>query len=424
MAVSNARPIAFPHDGKALEAVCQELTEASQGDARWKERLAAGVSYPAGDDVLQVALEAYTRFFSANALYPGLFPSIERFEREVVGMTADLLHGGPEATGNITSGGSESILLGVKSARDRARAQRPDIARPRMVVPESAHPAFWKAAHYFGLEIDKIPLRREDWQVDLEAYRAAISDESILLVGSAPSLILGMIDPIPDMAALAAERDINFHVDSCVGGYFLPFVEQLGTPLTPFDFRVPGVTTISADLHKFGYAAKGASMILSRDQEIYQYQPFDFGPPERPPGWYHTPTMAGTRPGGVIAAAWAVLTYLGRDGYLRLVGQTMDYIRRFQSAINATPGLQVLGKPDMTVFVYTARDYDIAAVAEGLEARGWLVSLDQVPFQAIRFMQSPGHEPFVDAYVRDLREVAAAVARGELRSHGRQANYT
>lgn len=424
MAVSAAGSIPFPRHGKTFEAVYRELTEASGDDARWKERLAAGVSYPAGDDVLQVALEAYTHFFSANALYPGLFPSVERFEREVVGMTADLLHGGPQATGNVTSGGSESILLGVKSARDRARARRPDVTRPRMVVPESAHPAFWKAAHYFGVEIDKIALRHDNWQIDLDAYRAAITDETILLVGSAPSLILGMIDPIPEMAALAAERDINFHVDSCVGGYFLPFVEQLGTPLTRFDFRVPGVTTISADLHKFGYAAKGASMILSRDLEIYQYQPFDFGPPERPPGWYHTPTMAGTRPGGAIAAAWAVLTYLGRDGYLRLVRQTMEYIRRFQSEINATPGLEVLGSPAMTVFVYTSHEYDIAAVAEGLEARGWLVSLDQVPFQAIRFMQSPGHEPFVDAYVRDLREVAAAVARGELRSHGRQANYT
>src|SRR5262249_53016436 len=149
----------------------------SEGDVRWKERLAAGVSYPAGDDVLQVAIEAHTRFFSGNALYPGYFPSLERFEREVVSMTADLLHGASEATGNITSGGSESILLGVKSARDRARARRPEITRPRMAVPASAHPAFWKAAHYFGLEIDKVPLRRDDWQVDLAAYRAAITDD-------------------------------------------------------------------------------------------------------------------------------------------------------------------------------------------------------------------------------------------------------
>ncbi|HEX8968495.1 MAG TPA: aminotransferase class V-fold PLP-dependent enzyme, partial [Chloroflexota bacterium] len=414
MAVSDVTPVAFPVSGRSLADLHHELGEASQGDARWKERLAAGVSYPAGDDVLQIALDAYGQFFSANALYPRLFPSLARFEYEVVSMSADLLHGGPTATGNITSGGSESILLGVKSARDRARALRPEIIRPQMVVPESAHPAFWKAAHYFGLDVIKIPLRRDDWQVDLDAYRAAVNDNTVLLVGSAPSLILGMIDPIPEMAAIAAERDINFHVDACVGGYFLPFVEQLGTPLTTFDFRVPGVTTISADLHKFGYAAKGASMILSRDSDIYQYQPFDFGPPERPAGWYHTPTMAGTRPGGVIAAAWAVLNYLGRDGYLRLVGQTMGYIRRFQADINSTAGLEVLGQPAMTVFAYTSRTIDIFAVADGLEDRGWLVWRESVPFQAIRFMQSPGHEPFVAAYIRDLREVVQAVERGDL----------
>ena len=293
-----------------------------------------------------------------------------------------------------------------------------------MVVPESAHPAFSKAGQYFGVEVVRTPLLPDTWQVDLDAYRAAVNDHTVLLVGSAPSLVLGMIDPIPEMAAIAAERDINFHVDACVGGYFLPFVEQLGYPLTTFDFRVPGVTTISADLHKFGYAAKGASMILSRDPDIYQYQAFDFGPPERPAGWYHTPTMAGTRPGGVIAAAWAVLRYLGRDGYLRLVDQTMRYICKFQADINATPELEVLGQPAMSVFAYSSRTLDVFAIADGLDDRGWLVSRDSVPFPAIRFMQSPGHEQFVAAYVRDLREVVQQVRDGHLRSRGRGANYT
>jgi glutamate/tyrosine decarboxylase-like PLP-dependent enzyme len=213
MSVSAVRPISFPAAGRSLDELRTELAAASQGDARWKECLAAGVSYPAGDDVLEVALEAYARFFTGNALYPGLFPSLERFEREVVGMTANLLHG-EHALGNITSGGSESILLGVKSARDRARVRRPDVTLPEMVVPESAHPAFTKAAHYFGLRIIRTPLRRDSWQVDLDAYRAMVNDNTILLAGSAPSLILGMIDPIPEMAAIAAERDINFHVTS------------------------------------------------------------------------------------------------------------------------------------------------------------------------------------------------------------------
>ena len=423
MSAVTTRRIKFPQRGTPLETLRALLEEERTGDVDWKGRLAPGVAYPAGEDVLQAAQEATLAFFSGNALYPGYFPSLERFEQEVVGMTADLLHG-PQALGNITSGGSESILLGVKSARDRARARHPRIREPEMVIPESAHPAFWKAAHYFGLKVVRTPLRRDTWEADLEAYRNAVTDNTVLLVGSAPSLTLGMIDPIPEMAAIAAERDLNFHVDACVGGFFLPFVEKLGTPLTPFDFRVPGVTTISADLHKFGYTAKGASTILSRDDEIYQFQPFDFGPPERPAGWYHTPTMAGTRPGGVIAAAWAVLTYLGAEGYLQRVGQTMRYIRHMQDRINAIPDLEVLGRPAMSVFAYSSRSLDVGAIADGLKDRGWLVWRESYPFPAIRFMQSPGHEPYVEAYLRDLEEVVERVRAGEIGSRGEQAAYT
>ena len=193
-----------------------------------------------------------------------------------------------------------------------------------------------------------------------------------------------------------------------------------------FDFRVPGVTTISADLHKFGYTAKGASTILSRDPEIFKYQVFRFGKPPRPADWYVTPSMTGTRPGGAIAAAWAVLEYLGEDGYLRLVGQAMRYIQRFFEGIEAIPGLKVMGRPAMTVFGYTSVDpaLDIFAIADGLESRGWLVSRDEYPANAIRFMQSPGHEPYIDAYLKDLREVAELVRRGEIVSKGGRAQYS
>ena len=271
------------------------MQEATSEDLPWKERLASGVSYPAGDDVIEVAQQAYLDFFSANALYPTIFPSVARFEREVVGMAADLLHG-ENAVGSIASGGTESNLLAVKSARDRARAERPEVTAPEMIVAASAHPSFWKAADYFGLEIVVTPLT-DDGVVDLPRFLAAMNDNTVLMVGTAPSTILGMVDPIPDMAAVAEERNISFHVDACVGGFFLPFVERLGNPLTPWDFRVPGVTTISADLHKFGYTAKGASVILSRDPDIYRHQVFEFGPPLRPNRYYETPTIAGTRPG-------------------------------------------------------------------------------------------------------------------------------
>jgi sphinganine-1-phosphate aldolase len=412
----------LPRHGVPRDELRRRLLLAAADDVRPVERMVAGAQYPAGDDVLDVAKEAYLEFFSTNALLPSLFRSLARFEQEVIDMTAHLLHG-ETATGSITSGGTESILMGVKSARDRARVHHPHIAQPQMVVPVSAHPAFWKAAHYFGLEVVRAPLD-DRHQIDLPAYRAAITPSTVLLVGSAPSLTLGMVDPIEALGELAAERDIGLHVDACVGGFFLPFVERLGDTVPGWDFHVPGVTTISADLHKFGYAAKGASVILSRDPEVFSHQVFRFGGPERPDDWYVTPSMTGTRPGGAVAAAWAVMMYLGEDGYVRLVERTMSYLRRWWAAIDSIPGLEVMGRPAMSVFAVTSRTLDIFAIADGLEERGWMLFRDSFPVKAIRFMQSPGHEPYVDRFVADLREVAELVRHGDLTSTGGRARYT
>ena len=411
----------WPESGLTRDELRSHFDAAEAEELDYLGRLASGTVYDAGTDVLEVAKEAYLRFFSTNALYAGTFPGIARFEQEIVARTAELFHG-PDAVGSVTSGGSESILMAVKSARDRARLRHPHIDRPKIVVPVSAHPAFWKGAHYFGLEVIKTPLDANH-ELDLEAYLAAVTDDTVLMVGSAPSLTLGMVDPIPQMAAVAAERDINFHVDSCVGGFFLPFAERLGESFPTFDFRVEGVTTISADLHKFGYAAKGASTLTSRDPSIFQHQEFRFGAPERTPDWYVTPSMTGTRPGAAIAAAWAVMSYLGEEGYLRVVGESLEHIRRFQSGIDAIDGLQVLGRPAMTLFAYGSDELDIFAVAEGLTERGWLVSRDTWPQPAIRFMQSLGHAPRFDPYLADLRAVVAQVREGEIVSVGGRADY-
>ena len=412
----------LPKNGLPHDELRRRLKMSSGQDIRPEERMVAGAVYPAGDDVLNVAKEAYLEFFSTNALLPSLFPSLAQFERDVIEVTAQLLHG-ETATGSITSGGSESILMGVKSARDRARVLHPEISAPDMVVPVSAHPAFWKAAHYFGLNVIRAPLR-DDLELDLEGYRRAITPNTVLLVASAPGLTLGMVDPISELGALAFECGIGLHVDACVGGFFLPFVEMLGYPLPEWDFRVPGVTTISADLHKFGYAAKGASVIMSRDSEVFSHQVFRFGAPERAEDWYVTPSMTGTRPGGAVAAAWAVMMYLGQEGYVRLVDQTMRYLRRWWDAINSIPDLNVMGAPVMSVFSFTSTKLDIFAIADGLEERGWMLFRDTYPVRAIRFMQSPGHEPYVDKFIADLREVTELVRKGELTSAGGRARYT
>lgn len=419
-----AESCALPTHGlSAAELEARFKSIESQDITDWEKRLMPGGTYPAGEEVLAVAKEAYLRFFSANPLYASiLFPSLMSMEREIVAMTAGLLHA-PDGRGSVTSGGSESILMGVKIARDRARKLHPQIIEPEMVVPLSAHPAFWKGAHYFGLTPVRAPLH-DDLQLDVDAYKSLITPNTVLLVGSAPSLTIGMVDPIEELAPIAFERGISFHVDSCVGGYFLPFAERLGRLIPRFDFRVPGVTTLSADLHKFGYAAKGASCIISRDSDIFQYQVFEFGAPERPPDWYVTPSMTGTRPGGAIAAAWAVLNHLGVDGYLRLTATAMAYMDRFWEGINAIDGLRVLGTPAMTLFSYASETLDIFAIAKGLTQRGWLVFPDEWPVRAIRFMQSPGHEPYIDRYLADLREVAELVRSGQLVAKGGRAQYT
>jgi glutamate/tyrosine decarboxylase-like PLP-dependent enzyme len=403
------RRATLAREGIAAADLWTIMDHEAEADVRWQDGRVAALVYMAGDDVTEVAKEAFLRGFSGNGLAPTAFPSLKRYESEVVEMVAGLLNA-PAGLGNITSGGTESILLGVKIARDRARVHQPHITAPEIVLPETAHPAFNKAAHYFGLTAIRVPTG-PGYRVDLDAYRAAITENTVLLVGSAPNYVYTMIDPIPALSELARERNISFHVDACVGGFFLPFVEKLGYEIIPFDFRNPGVTTISADLHKFGYTAKGASTLICRDAEIYGYQEFAFS--DWPGGTYRTPTLTGTRPGGAIAAAWAVMNYLGEDGYLRLTDRTMRFMRRLRDVIEAMPDLYVVGEPDMSLIAFGSNTLDIVAVGDGMQARGWFVYLERVP-PSIHLMLSPEHDRFLDRYLNDLREVIELVRAGEI----------
>jgi glutamate/tyrosine decarboxylase-like PLP-dependent enzyme len=408
----------LPHRGRSADSLWEEMDRAEVDDVAWHEGRVAALVYLAGDDVAQIAKEAYIRSFSTNGLAPSAFPSLKKYESEVIQMTGSLFHG-EQATGAITSGGTESILLAVKIARDRARANQPWIMEPEMVLPETAHPAFNKAGHYFGVKPIRVPTG-DRYRVDVARYEAAITENTILCIGSAPNYVYTMIDPIPELSELARAREISFHVDACVGGFFLPFVEKLGYPRIPFDFRNPGVTTISADLHKFGYTAKGASTIICRDPEIGGYAGFSFS--DWPGGTYFTPTLTGTRPGGAIAAAWAVMNYLGEDGYLRLTKQTMDFVGRLTEEIEAIPELYVVGEPDMSLIAYGSDSLDIVAIGDGLQTRGWFVYLERVP-PSIHLMLSPGHSAFIDRYLDDLREVVQLAREGKLARERNEIKY-
>ena len=265
----------------------------------------------------------------------------------------------------------------------------------------------------------RVPLGA-DLRADPAAIEAAITPNTILLVGSAPDYPHGLVDPIADLGEIAQRHDLPLHVDSCVGGFFLPFLEQNGRAVPVWDFRVPGVTSISADLHKHGYSAKGASVLMQRESSSVDLHTFDFD--EWPGGRYRTATIAGTRAGGSVAAAWAVLRYLGQDGYRNIVKKTMEVTDRLIDGIVETPGLEVWGAPPMNKFGYGSEALDIRAIALGMEQRGWAVGLQKEP-PAINMHVMPVHDQIIGPYIDDLREVTHLVTRGEHDADDREAAY-
>lgn len=392
----------LPKKGRPLDELKVEMEERKTADANWRAGRTFSLVYPAGEEVDAVLRVANEMYVFENALNPMRFPSLKHMERDVVGMTLGLLNAPLDAAGTMTSGGTESILMAVKAARNRAREER-DVGRPEMILPVSAHPAFAKAAEYLGLVLRQAPLAG-DLRVDVQAVQDLVTDQTALIVGSAPNYPHGMVDPIPELAAIAGERGISFHTDACVGGFLLPFLERLGEPVPPFDFRVDGVTTISADVHKYGYATKGASVISHRDKATLQHQIFVYD--KWPGGVYGSPALAGARPAAPIAAAWAVLSYLGEEGYLELTRRVIGTARKLRAGIEAIDGLHVWGDPPASLIAFGSEKVDIMAVGDVMDDRGWCLDR-QVNPDALHMMVSPEHDRVADELLVDLREAVA-----------------
>jgi sphinganine-1-phosphate aldolase len=403
--------IAFPAAGKTKAEVLDALRLARHNDVRWKDGKAFSLVYRVDDEVSGVLQDAYTMFFSENGLNPMAFPSLRKFETEVVAMTAALLGGDEQASGTMTSGGTDSLLMAVLAAREWGRIHRPHVTEPEMVLPSSAHPAFDKAAHYFGVKAVKVPVG-PDLRADVEAMRQAITSRTILMVGSAPSYPHGVVDPIEPLAAAARSVGILFHTDACVGGFVLPFVRRLGYPVPGFDFSLPGVTSISADLHKYAYAAKGASVILYRTPELRRCQ--FFATVDWSGGIYASPGLSGTRPGGAIAAAWAALNFLGEEGYLRITDTVMKTALKIQQGIEAIPDLQVLSNPEMSVMAIASDRLNIYEVADEMAERGWHIDRQQFP-PSLHLTVNYAHAAVVDQFLQDLSDAAGQARRPGLR---------
>jgi sphinganine-1-phosphate aldolase len=408
----------LPTQGKSWSELDGEMDAARKGDVDWRRGRVGVYIHYAGEEVLDVAKKAYLKFFSENGLGPKAFPSLARFESDVVAMTLRLLNGGADARGAMTTGGTESIFLAVKSARDWARVTRPATERPQIVVPQTAHPAFNKAADWLGLEVKRVPVDR-DFRADADAMAAAIGPRTIMLVGSAPAYPHGVLDPIADIAAIAQKHGLWMHVDACVGGFIAPFARSLGEPIGDFDFAVPGVVSMSADLHKYGYAAKGASTVLYRDAESFKFQAYSFS--DWPRGLYSTQTLVGTRAGGAIAAAWAVMNFLGEDGYRAVTRRILDTRKAIGAGV-AKLGLEVWGKPELSILSYGSAQLDIAQVADRLSTRGWFVGRLVEP-PGIHLMLNLTHEPIVGEYLGDLEWALNEVRAGRARKVEQPATY-
>ena len=400
-----SRP-AFPTASRPAAEVLQDLRQAKAGDVDWKSGRTNLYVQFGGEDVLEVAKEASLLYFSENAHGTAAFPSVVRLQAEVLDWLLHLVNAGPFGDGCFTASGSESILMALKAARDWARGRRPDLGFPKFVVPGSAHPAFEKAGNLLGIEIVRAPIGA-DFRADVAAMEALICPRTIGLAGSAPQFGHGVVDPIGQIADLAIRRNLWLHVDACIGALIAPFARRAGAKVPEFDFKIDGVRSISADIHKYGFGAKGASAALFRHKCWRPHYAFEFD--DWPIGSYGSVGLAGTRPAAPIAAAWAVMRYLGEEGYTRIAAQILDISARLQVGLKAIDGVELINTPDLPVLAWRVPGQPIDRVMEGMTARSWFLRPMARPAAIHMGMITLHQGPAVEPYLRDVAEVVAAL---------------
>ncbi|MFM8249056.1 MAG: pyridoxal phosphate-dependent decarboxylase family protein [Acidimicrobiaceae bacterium] len=397
----------MPEIGWSATDVFDSLEAMRSRDVRWRDGRAFSLAYNAGPDALAVAEEAYRRFSGENALSTDAFPSLKQIQAEVVAMAGVWLGATPSSAGFMTSGGTESILMAVKAARDRLLAER-QIRQPNMVLPTSAHAAFAKAGAYFGVEVRRVAVG-PDWRADVAAMRNCVDENTVLIVGSAPQYPQGVVDDIVSIAKIASDAQINCHVDACMGGVTLAYLERLGEKIAPWNLQVPGVSSISVDLHKFGYTSKGASVIMYASKHLRSYQGFVTA--DWLGGMYGSSGVLGTKSGGSMASAWAVMHFLGDDGYLRLTRQAREATLQLASIIRDSAELVLRAEPESTLLCFGAQDptaLNVFAVADELSKRGWYVDR-QTPPDSLHCTVNAIHHDKIDWFAKDLRNSVETV---------------
>jgi sphinganine-1-phosphate aldolase len=395
----------LPDVGRDRDAILRDMEAMrSREMTRWKDGQVSGAVYHGDPDFIDFLCRVYAMNSQVNPLHADVWPSASKFEADIIAMTAHMLGASStpdEICGTITSGGSESILMAMKSYRDQAREKR-GITQGEIVAPLTAHPALDKAAQYFQIGIRRVPVD-SDFRADVSAVAAALSDRTIAVVGSAPTYPHGAIDPIRELSELARQRGIGFHTDACLGGFLLPWAEKLGYSVPPFDFRLPGVTSMSADTHKYGFAPKGTSVVLYRGVELRRFQ--YFAVTDWPGGIYFSPTVAG----GLVAACWAAMVATGEKGYLEGASKILNTGKIIRSGIEAIPELRVLGDP-LWVIAFDAPDLDIYRVLDFMTKRGWnLNGLHRPPAIHLSITLLHTKQGVAERFLGDLRQAVEHV---------------
>ncbi|MDY6792508.1 MAG: aspartate aminotransferase family protein [Thermodesulfobacteriota bacterium] len=404
--------------GMTEEEVLAQLEVFRKNDLKWQEGRAFGYVFDPGKDVMAVGKKAYSAFLSENGLDFTVFQSLQRLEKDLAAAGAQHLRGDQNVVGNFTSGGTESIILAVKAARDYYREKRPAVKKPEMILPTTAHAAFHKAAHYLDVKVVTVGVDPQTFKVHTDKVKRAITENTIMLVGSAPSYALGIIDPIAELSDIALEKDLWLHTDACMGGFLLPYFRRLGEPVPDFDFRLPGVSSISMDLHKYAYSPKGASLVLYRNKELRRHQIFACS------GWIGytiiNNAVQSSKSGGPMAAAWAVLNYLGDQGYLEIARKKLTAVKKIAAGIEKIDGIRILAEPQMSLVAFTSDTINVFHIIDEMNTRGWYIQ------PALSYDNSPAHIHlsitasnigWEDEFLSDLAasvETAAGLPEGNL----------
>lgn len=399
----------LPAQGLTQKQVLDSIRQyQTLNEVQWTKGKVSGAVYWGDEKLTELLVKVYGEFAWSNPLHPDIFPGVRKMEAEVVRMACTLFNGGPESCGTVTSGGTESILMACKAYRDLAYQR--GIKHPEIIAPVSVHAAFDKAAHYFGMKLIQIPLEKKTMKVDVKAMKRAISKNTAMLVCSAPQFPHGIMDPIVEVGKLAERYNIPFHVDACLGGFLIVFMEKAGFKLEPFDFRIKGVTSISADTHKYGYAPKGSSVVLYSDKKYRHYQ--YFVAPDWQGGIYASPSMAGSRPGGIIAACWATMMHMGENGYVDATRKVVQTTRTIAAGLRKIEGMFVFGNPEVSVVAIGSDVFDVFRLSNALTSKGWNLNTLQFP-SSIHICVTMRHTMagVAEHFINDVKEEVAIIMK-------------